>query len=78
MSKTATTKKSLSLLEDSSYQDIHCAGHGQDENSVKQCDQVLVVGEGGGEEAVEGDAAEVGDCNGEEAENHNLHPSPFF
>ena len=66
------------LLEESPHHDIHSAGQGQDENRIKGSDQVFLVGQDGGEEAVEGDAAGVGDCNGEEAENHNLHPSPFF
>ena len=66
------------LLEESPHHDIHCAGEGQDQNCIKRRDQILLVGKGGGEEAVEGDAAEVGDCNGEEAENHNLLPNPFF
>ena len=52
---------SLSLLEEYPYQYIHCTGQGQDKNSVKQSYQVFLVGEGGGEEAVEGDAAGVGD-----------------
>ena len=63
---------------DSLYQDIHCAGQGQDKNRVKGSDQVLLVGEGGGEEAVEGDTARVGDDHGEEAGNPNPHPSPSF
>ena len=33
-----------------------------------------MVGEGGGEEAVEGDTARVGDDHGEEAGNPNRHP----
>ena len=49
------------VLLDSPYKDIQCAGQGQDKNCVKRRDQILLVGEGGGEEAVEGDAARVGD-----------------
>ena len=60
----------------SPYQDIHLAGEGQDKNSVKQSYQVFLVGEGGGEEAVEGDAAGVGDGHGEQAGNQNPHPCP--
>ena len=58
------------LPEDSPYRDIHCAGYGDDKNSVKGCDQVFLAGEGGQEEAEEGDAAEVGDGQGEQAEQN--------
>ena len=61
------------LAEVFPHRDIHCAGEGQDKNSVKRCYQVFLVGEGGGEEAVEGDAAEVGDGHGEQADCC-LHP----
>ena len=59
---------------DSLYQDIHCAGQGQGKNFVKQSYQVFLVGEGGGEEAVEGEAARVGDGDGEQAQNPIPHP----
>ena len=62
------------LLEEYPYQDIHLAGEGQDKNSVKRSYQVFLVGEGGGEEAVEGDAAGVGGEHGEQAEDPNPHP----
>ena len=35
-----------------------------------------MAGESGGEEAVEGDAAGVGDGHGEQAGNPNLHNTP--
>ena len=41
------------------YLDIHSSGQGQDKNGVKGGDEVPLAGEGGGEGAVEGDAAEV-------------------
>ena len=66
------------LLMDSLYQDIHCAGQGQGKNFVKQSYQVFLVGEGGREEAVEGEAAGVGDHHGEEAGNPSLHPCLCF
>ena len=62
----------------SPYQDIHLAGEGQDKNSVKRSDQVFLVGEGGGEEAVEGDAAGVGGEHGEQAEDPNPHPQSLL
>ena len=62
-----------SLLEDSSYQDIHCADQGEDENSVKGSDKVSLVGESGGEEAVEGDTAAVGDGKRAQAGNPSPH-----
>ena len=66
------------LLEESPHHDIHCAGQGQDENCIKGRDQVFLVGEGGGEEGVEGDAARVGDGDGEEAGNPTPHTPTCF
>ena len=60
------------------YRNIHCAGQGQDKNRVKGSDQVLLVGEGGGEEAVEGDTGGVGDGHGKEEGNPNPHPLSCF
>ena len=65
----------FSFLKDSPYQYVHCAGKGQDENPAKWSDEVFLVGEGGGEETVEGDAARVGDGHGEQAQNPIPHPS---
>ena len=36
---------------------------------MKEEEEISLAGEGGGEEATEGDAAEVGDEQGEEGEN---------
>ena len=61
------------MAEVFSHRDIHCAGQGQDKNGVKRCDEVFLVGEGGGEEAEEGDAARVEGEHGEQADRC-LHP----
>ena len=50
-----------------SYRDIHLDGKCNDKNDVKESEQVSVGGEGGEEEADEGDAAEVGGGQGEKA-----------
>ena len=57
------------------YQDIHNAGKCKDKSDVKECEEVSVGGEGGEEEADEGDAAEVGGGQGEKAKNHLHHSS---
>ena len=57
-----------------SYRDIHNAGICKDKNDVKECEEVSVGGEGGEEEADEGDAAEVGGGQGEQAKKQ-LHCS---
>ena len=51
-----------------SYHDIHHSGQGQNKDGVKEEEEVSLVGEGGPEEAAEGDAAEVGDGQGEQGE----------
>ena len=53
---------------------IHNAGKYKDKNCVKEGEEVSVGGEGGEEEADEGDAAEVGREHGEQAKKH-LHCS---
>ena len=52
-----------------SYQDIHKTGEAEDEDSVEEEEEVSLVGKGRREEAAEGDAAEVGDGQGEQGEN---------
>ena len=49
-----------------SYRDIHNDGKYKDKNCAKVCQQCSVGGEGGHEEADEGDAAEVGGEQGEQ------------
>ena len=73
ISNDKLTFEGFFLAEFFSHRDIHCAGQGQDKNGVKRCYQVFLVGEGGGEEAAEGDAAEVGSEDGEQADRC-LHP----
>ena len=51
-----------------SYPDIHNAGKWKDKNYVKVGEEVSVGGEGGEEEADEGDAVRDGDGQGEQAE----------
>ena len=51
----------MTLKKSSPYCDIHNAGKGEDENRVKESEKVSLGGEGGHEEADEGDAADVGD-----------------
>ena len=57
-----------------SHCNIHNAGKGEDKKCVKESEEVSVGGEGGEEEADEGDAAEVGGGQGEQAEKQ-LHCS---
>ena len=47
---------------------------------MKEEEEISLAGEGGGEEATEGDAAEVGDGQGEERENPPSwnHPPTYF
>ena len=60
---------SFKLFTKFPYRDIHTAGYGKDKNCVKQSDEVFLVGEGGGEKAVEDEAAQVGDDHGYQAGN---------
>ena len=55
------------LKKSNSYRDIHNDGKCKDKNDVKVSEQGSLVGEGGEEEADEGDAAEVGGGQGEQA-----------
>ena len=58
----------MTLKKSSPYCDIHNAGKGEDENRVKESKKVSLGGEGGHEEADEGDAADVGGDHREQAE----------
>ena len=51
-----------------SYHDVHHCGQTEDKDGVKEEEEVSLVREGGPEEAAEGDAAEVGDGQGEQGE----------
>ena len=61
-------KKLVWLKKSNSYRDIHNDGKCNDKNDVKVSDKGSLGGEGGEEEADEGDAARVGDGQGEQAE----------
>ena len=54
------------------HRNVHNAGHGKDKNCVKEGEEISLGGEGGHEEANEGDAARVGDGQGEQAKKQ-LH-----
>ena len=56
-----------SYEQGNSYPDIHNAGKCKDKNYVKEGEESSVGGEGGEEEADEGDAAEVGGGQREQA-----------
>ena len=60
------------------YHAIHKGSKGDDEACLKVDDQVSFGCEGGGEEAEEGGAAEVGDDQGDQAEKRLRHPFKFF
>ena len=51
-----------------SHHNIHHTGQAADQDSVKEGEEVPLGGDGGPEEAGEGDAAEIGDGQGEEGE----------
>ena len=51
-----------------SYHHIHHHGQTDNKDGVKEEEEVSLVREGGPEEAAEGDAAEVGDGQGEQGE----------
>ena len=55
-----------------SHHDIHHTGEANDENGVEEGEEIPLAGQGGHEEAGEGDAAEVGDGQGEQAP-HSAH-----
>ena len=59
-----------------SYRNIYSAGKCKDKHSVKKDYEVSLSGEGGEGEADEGDAAEVGGGQGEQAKKqlHCSHP----
>ena len=61
-------KKLVWLKKSNSYRDIHNDGKCNDKNDVKVSEKGSLGGEGGEEEADEGDAARVGDGQGEQAE----------
>ena len=63
-----------------SYPDIHNAGKWKDKNYVKVGEEVSVGGEGGEEEADEGDAAEVGGSRREQAKEqlYCSHPLSYL
>ena len=59
------------------YWNIHKDGRWNDKKCVKESEEVSLVGEGGHEEADEGDAAEVGGGQGEQAKKQ-LHCSHIW
>ena len=60
------------------YHAIHKGSKGDDQACLKVDDQVSFGSERGGEEAEEGGAAEVGDDQGDQAENRLRHPFKFW